>query len=574
MDQAQALLPVITLLFVGIVAMIAMRPINMSPIVGYLIVGTIIGQHGLGLIEENETTHLLAELGVVFLLFDIGLHFSLGHIWKSRRDILGFGPLQVGLCTIAFGTLALVFGLTSELALIIGIALALSSTAVVIQTLADNGQKNCPIGTSATAVLIFQDICAIFLLVLASSLGDATVSMSELIISALAKGAVAFIAAILIGRFLINPLFAVVARTKREEIFTASALLIVLATAAATEMMGLSLTLGAFLAGMIISETSYRHIVQTEIKPFSGLLLGFFFITVGMSLNITVLINNWATVLMVLCGLLFIKIIIIYSAARLLHFPQRSAVQLAFLLSQGSEFAFVLIAIPTMTTAIGEEFSAVLITAVVGSMALTPVVVLLGQKIVKSLLDKQMKEKTQEEGLLQSEISPVVIFGMGVVGRKVVDALIAHNLPYLAAEMDYDRYVSANRDGYTVVFGDTGDLRMMETLNLSSAKCAVITIVRYDLSRDLTPIVNQRYPDLKRVISIETEEEKNKFEALGMIAIIDHSHPKGIDVASQVLGSQGISKESIASWMQQEQNNALSEADLISSEIAAASSNA
>lgn len=571
MEEAHILLPVITLLFVGILAMIAMHPMRMSPIVGYLIAGIFIGPHGLGLIEENETTHLLAELGVVFLLFDIGLHFSLTRIWNSRRDILGFGPLQVGLCAIAFGALAMAFGIASGAALIIGITLALSSTAVVVQTLADNGQQNCPIGSSATAVLIFQDICAIFLLIFAASLSDDTVPLSELIMSALAKGTVAFIAAILIGRFIINPLFGVIARTKREEIFTASALLIVLAIATSTAMMGLSMTLGAFLAGMMISETSYRHVIQTEVKPFRGLLLGFFFITVGMALNTDVLVNNWTSVLAVLCGLLFVKIVVIHIAARMLRFPQRSAIQLGFLLSQGSEFAFVLIALPSMTTALGETFSAILITAVVGSMALTPIVVLLGQKITKRLLDKKLEADTQQENVLHTEDMPVVIFGMGAVGRKIVDALIAHKLPYFAIEMDYDRFVSANRDGYNVAFGDAGDLRLMETIEMSKAKCVVITIVRYDVSRDLTPVINQRYPDLTRFISVDSENEKNKFESLGMKAVIEHSHPKGIDIAAQVLGSEGISSEEIKIWMQQEQERALSETDLISAGVSATS---
>lgn len=567
MEETHVLLPVIILLFVGVLAMIAMRPVNMSPIVGYLIAGTVIGQHGLGLIEENETTHLVAGLGVVFLLFDIGLHFSLKHIWSSRRDILGFGPLQVGLCALVFGAIALAIGLTSEIALIIGITLALSSTAVVVQTLADNGQRDCPIGSSATAVLIFQDICAIFLLIFAGSLNSDSVPLGELIISAVVKGTVAFIAAILIGRFIINPLFAVVAKTRREEIFTASALLIVLAIATSTAMAGLSLTLGAFLAGMIISETSYRHVIQTEIKPFRGLLLGFFFITVGMSLDTGVLINNWVSVLTVLCVLLFVKTLVIYAAARLLHFPQRSAVQLGFLLSQGSEFAFVLIALPAITSALGAEISAILITAVVGSIALTPVVVLLGQKIVKRTLDIQLKGDTSQEDLLHPENSLVVVFGMGTVGRKVVDALIAHNIAYFAIEMDYDRFVSANRDGYNVAFGDASDLRLMETIDISRAKSAVVTIVRYDVSRDLTPILKQRYPDLKRFISLNNENDRDKFEQLGMIPVIEHSHPKGIDMAAQVLESQNISNEKINIWMQLEQEHYLNETDLVNIEM-------
>lgn len=281
MNDAHALTPAITLLLVGVLAILLTRRIGQSPIVGYLAACVLIGPHALGLIEENKTTHLLAELGVVFLLFDIGLHFSLSTIWEARRDIFGMGPSQILACGLAFGVIALAFGLAPEYAIILGGALALSSTAVVAHTLAERRQQNCPVGLTGTAILIFQDICAIFLLVFAASLdsGEATSEHPDFtmtIAMAIVKAAVAFIAAVLIGRYAIKPMFRLFSQTKNEEVFTAIALLIILATATATGRAGLSLTLGAFLGGMIISETPFRHIIQTEAKPFRNLLLAFF----------------------------------------------------------------------------------------------------------------------------------------------------------------------------------------------------------------------------------------------------------------------------------------------------------
>ena len=239
MEQVHALAPAILLLLVGILAITLMRPLGLTPIVGYLAAGLIIGPHALGLVPDSETTHLLAELGVVFLLFDIGLHFSLQRIWDARRDILGLGPLQILLCGLAFGAIALAFGFGAHAAIILGGTLALSSTAVVVQTLAERGQQNCPVGLTGTAVLIFQDICAIFLLTLAASLEGAGAAPAQLglaiaVSSAALKAAVAFLAAVLIGRYAIKPLFRFLAQSRQEEIFTATALLIVLATAAAT----------------------------------------------------------------------------------------------------------------------------------------------------------------------------------------------------------------------------------------------------------------------------------------------------------------------------------------------------
>jgi CPA2 family monovalent cation:H+ antiporter-2 len=557
MKEVHALEPAIILLVVGILAIVLMRPLRLSPIVGYLLAGILIGPHSLGLIQESETTHLLAELGVVFLLFDIGLHFSLGHIWDARRDILGLGPLQVGLCTLAFGALAMAMGLEPSIAMVIGATLALSSTAVVVQTLAEYRQQTCPIGVSATAVLIFQDICAIFLLILAASLEARDTSLVAEIGLAALKAAAAFGAAILIGRYLIRPFFKLLSKSKNEEIFTAVGLLIVLVTATATGLLSLSLTLGAFLGGMIISETPYRHIIQTEIKPFRGLLLGFFFITVGMSLETQVLMREWGQILLLTMILLGVKTILVMASARWLKAPLRSALQLGFLLSQGSEFAFVILAMPALNSALGPDMSAILITAVAASLALTPSAAALGHALAKRIANKDLQAQRSAESGAAQQAAPVVIFGMDEVGRRVADALEAHGIAYTAMEMDHDRFVSAESDGYPVAFGDAGDLRLMETIQISQRPMIVITITRYEVSKALTPVVRERYPDLERLVSVETEEERKKFEALGMTAIVNRSIPRGLDVAAAVLRAHKLHEEKIQKWMRRQHDQAL-----------------
>ena len=201
MEAFNSLSPVLVLLLVGILSIILMRPLHLSPIVGYLLAGILIGPHGIGLVQESSTTHLVAELGVVFLLFDIGLHFSLGHIWDARKDILGLGPAQMILCTAAFSGIAALAGFNLEFAIIIGATLALSSTAVAVQIMADHSQQHCPVGVSATSVLIFQDICAIFLLILASSMADSSTSLGNAVGMAALKAVAAFVIAIFAGRY-------------------------------------------------------------------------------------------------------------------------------------------------------------------------------------------------------------------------------------------------------------------------------------------------------------------------------------------------------------------------------------
>ncbi len=555
MEALHTLLPVIILLLVGILAIAITRPLRMSPIVGYLIAGMVIGVHGFGWIEEDSTTHLLAELGVVFLLFDIGLHFSLGHIWDARKDILGLGPLQIIFCTGAFALLALMLGLDVDISIIIGTTLALSSTAVVAQILADQNQQHCPTAISATAVLIFQDICAIFLLILAHSMEDPTSSLSSVIGFAALKALAAFITAILIGRYLIGPLFKLIAKLKDNEIFTAVALLIVLATATATGVLGLSLTLGAFLAGMIISETPYRHLIQTEINPFRGLLLGFFFITVGMSLDTTVILAQWWKIIYIAVLLMLIKIVLIYAAARLLKTPATRAFSMGVLLAQGSEFAFVIFAMPALQTALGSEKASILISAVAGSMVLTPLAVALGKKILEYNANKSWEEEQKQQTLKDSKASSVIIIGMGTIGQQVADALNSYGISYRGIEVDHDCFIGACTKGYLVGFGDATDLRLMDTVKFSQAKTIVITFTDYSIAKELTPIVKQRYPNLSLLISVKDEEEKERFSALGMQAILEQNLPRGLDTAVKVLSQYGIEPEQQKKWIQRQQEH-------------------
>jgi monovalent cation:proton antiporter-2 (CPA2) family protein len=561
MKEVHALWPVIILLFVGILAIALMRRVGLSPIVGYLAAGILIGPHAFGLIEESETTHLLAELGVVFLLFDIGLHFTLASIWEARRDIFGLGPLQIVFCGVAFGYIATTFGVATEYAVVVGGSLALSSTAVVVHTLAERGQQNCPVGLTGTAVLIFQDICAIFLLILAASLGDGGESSADpgvvtAISLAMLKAIVAFLTAILIGRYAIKPLFRLLSQAWNDEVFTAIALLVVLATAAATGEAGLSLTLGAFLGGMIISETPYRHLIQTEAKPFRNLLLGFFFITVGMSLDWRVLIALWAEILAFLVVLIVIKTVLVAAAARAVGWSAPGSVQLGSLLAQGSEFVFVIIAMPMVRDTLGENMVGVMFTGVAASLALTPTLAALGNRLARKLERRSRTSRRAAVPVPGSATAPVVVFGMDDIGRSVADALEAHEVGYDAIEGHYDRFLSASADGYPVAFGGLGDVRLMATLAFNEREAIVITMLRYEVAVELAPTLHERYPNLPCFIAVDSDEDKSRFEALGLQPVIDRSSPPGIDLAAAVLRYERVDETRIEVWMRRQQERA------------------
>ncbi|MCR9093151.1 MAG: cation:proton antiporter [bacterium] len=568
MEALHVLQPLILLLLVGVLAIAMSRRLGLSPIVGYLMAGLLIGPHGLDWAAETSTTHLLAELGVVFLLFEIGMHFSIGTIWEARRDIFGLGPLQILLCAIVFTWGATIAGIPIDQAALLGGGLALSSTAVVVQTLRERQQQGCPVGRTATAVLIFQDIFAIFLLVLASgSTGAAGADVLSALGTALGKGAVAFVAAVAIGRYLVDPLFRFLARSMNEDIFTPTALLVVLATAVATASAELSLTLGAFLGGMIIGETPYRSIIQSETKPFRALLLGFFFITIGMSLDWRAILADAGAIVAFLFLLLALKTLLVAASARVFGWSNAGAIQLGALLAQGSEFAFVIVAMPAVRAGLGEQAVGIVVAGVAVSLALTPSVAALGNAAARRI--RRWREPADASGPAPSTstVAPVVVFGLDEVGRRVADALESHGLRYDAVEMDYDRFLRASADGYAVAFGDLGDVRLMQALSIDERSSVVITIARYEVSRDLTPVIDMHFPGLRRFVSVDDAVDRTRFEALGLSPVVAQSVPRGLELAAEVLRSEGVSDDRVREWMEREQERFLGDD---SAEIAAA----
>ncbi|QDT09766.1 cation:proton antiporter [Planctomycetes bacterium K23_9] len=564
MEQAAALVPAILLLVIGIVSIVCMRRIGLSPIVGYMIGGLLIGEHALGLIHESESVHLLAELGVVFLLFDIGLHFSVRHIWEVRRDIFGLGPIQIALCTAAFAGIAIAFGFSLEIALIVGGALALSSTAVVQPTLAERNQVTCPVGQTSTAVLIFQDVFAIFLLILAASLsgGDepsVVTSLPITIVLAATKGLAALALAIMLGRVALRPLFAAVSRTKNEEIFTAIALLIVLATASASGAAGLSLTLGAFLGGMMLSETPFRHLIRTEAKPFRDLLLAFFFISIGMTLDWHILLGSWWQILIFTGVTIAIKAAAISASAKVVGWSVPGSLQLGFMLAQGSEFVFVIVSIPAVRSAFGEQAVGVVFIGVAISLALTPTVAELGSRLARAVKKRSSKPVPETETTRIETIAPVVIFGMGTIGRTVANALEAHNIRYEAIDNDFERFNQASVDGFQVTFGDLSDIRLAHTMSMSERASIVITSVRFDRAKAVMPIVREQFPNLTRFTSVNNETAAAEIAELGMQPVIERDDAPGLAMAEHVLRSQGIDAPTINEWLERRRRAVVTE---------------
>ncbi len=550
----RALVPVILLLALGVAAAILSRSMRLSPIVGYLLLGILLRASGASALVDTHTVGVLAELGVVFLLFDIGLHFSLTHVRRQVQDIFGFGPLQILFGAVPLGLLALATGLTPGPSVLVGSVLALSSTAVVAPLIAERHQQNCPVGLTATAILVFQDVAAIFLLIIAGSLsGGAVLPVAA---GALAKAAIAFAVAVLLARFAIKPLFRQIALSGQEEVFTATALLIALAAGWATGRIGLSLTLGAFLGGMSIAETPYRPVIQAEIKPFRGLLLGFFFIAVGLSLDVGALIRQWPGIIGVAAAMVLVKILTNASASLVFRWSVPGSLQLGFLLAQRSEFAFVILSLPAVRALVGPTKVSVLVAAVALSLAVTPNLAEVGRQVA-GRLRRQAAKEDDPEILLQGTAAPVLIVGMGHAGRTLADGLHAFDIGYSAVERDPRRLSEAIADGYAAVLGDMADPRIWNLVAAPGRRINAFTAVTLDMARDLMPLGLRLYPDLLRFTVATDAAEAEQFEELGMRAVIDAGGPPGLAFAAAVLGELGIPEAALQDWAHRQRHRVM-----------------
>ena len=540
------LLPVIVLLLLGVITAVATRAIKVSPIVGYIALGLALNAGGVNLSVGLTTIQLLANLGVIFLLFDIGLHFEVRHVKAQASNIFGFGTAQVLFGAAGIGATALLFGIPVGPAFLIGAVLALSSTAVVERVIAERLQQTCPVGQTATSILVFQDVAAIFLLIIANAMeGGGQVGTAAAL--ALLKAGAAVGVTVLVARVAIGPLLALVARTRNDEVFTATALLISLAAGWATGNLGLSLTLGAFLGGLALAETPYRPVIASEIKPFRGLLLGFFFISIGLSLDVSAIARYWPAILGVTLLFTVVKILTNVGASRVFKWSIPGSTQLGFLLGQGSEFAFVILILPPVRDAIGQVHEAVLVSVVALSMAMTPFVAQLG-RVLAGHMRRTLDQRQSSELLKQTTGAEVIIIGMGVVGRTVADALRKFDFEYFSIERDEGRLRTAIADGYNAFFGDGFDMRMWESMALHERSISVLTRPEVSILTQTAALIRERYPRLRRFAIATSEEEADLLRSIGLSVIVDKGPTRGVDAAAGILAQLNVPPEQIEAW--------------------------
>ena len=524
---------------VGIV--FVFRRLRISPVLGYLVAGMLIGPHMLKIIKDPSETRFLGELGVLFLLFTIGLELPLQRLQSLKKYMFGLGFWQVALTGMVFSAIAWSLGLSKEAAILVGGAVSFSSTAVVLQILDERRELAARFGRISFAVLLFQDLAVVFFLILATILETGGSSIFLALSYATLKAGLALAIIIGLGRLVFRPLYRAVAMSDNPELFMGTTFLVVLGTSYVTEISGLSMELGAFLAGILLAETEYRHQVETDIQPFRGLLLGVFFMSVGMGLNLTALTSEYANVLGLLLLLLSLKFLLLFGLSRANGFTASTSLRVSCLLAGGGEFVFVIFSPSVAHQFLSPALSDTLFLVVTFSMALTPLLAYVG----KLYADKfQIHETHADPKVAADEIKEfkdhVIIAGFGRVGQMLGDLLASRLIPFVALDTDMRRVTEGREKGWPVFYGDAKRAEILRAVGAETAKAVVITLNQMPASVRSVMMMRRHFPDLPVCVRIKDHRHQDKLLDSGALLAIPETVEPTIQLATSVLEVVGM----------------------------------
>jgi CPA2 family monovalent cation:H+ antiporter-2 len=540
----QTLPLILLLLATSVIGVLLFRRMGLPPVLGYLLVGSLIGPHALDLFEASNAAETLAEFGVVFLMFSIGLEFSLPRLYAMKRTVFGLGGLQVALSMGGAAGVALMFGTSGVAALILGGAIAMSSTAVLVKLLADRGAVDSSYGRRVIGVLLFQDIAVVPLLVLIPSLSGSAQEMAGALGIAFVKASVVLLVVLFFGQKLIGKWFDVVARGKSSELFVLNMLLIVLALSWLTELAGLSLALGAFVAGMLISETAYRHHVEEDIKPFRDVLLGLFFVTVGMQLEWSIISEHWLLVLLMLVALLALKAMIVGGLARAFGASAGDSVRTGLWLCAGGEFGFVLLSEARGLALVPDDTLQLVLATLVLSMLLAPLIVHFSERLVMRFISSEWLLRSMELTRVAAQTlgteRHAIICGFGRNGQYLARYLAQDGISYMALDLDPDRVHDAAAAGESVVFGDAARKETLLAAGLKRASVLVVTFSSIDAAEKIIAIVQELRPELPVVVRTEDDAHLDRLYRAGAAEVVPEALESSLMLASHALMLLGV----------------------------------
>jgi monovalent cation:H+ antiporter-2, CPA2 family len=486
-------------------------------------------------IRDLEAVHVLAELGVVFLLFNLGLELKLERLRLFGMRVYGLALAQLLVTGAVIAVMAGVAGLPAEAAIIVGGALALSSTAVVLQVLRDLGRTLTQLGRVAIAILLVQDVAVGPLLVLVKAFDQPGGSLALGILTAFGKAALVVFVVGLTARLLIRPVLHFVAGVAADEVFAATALLIVLASSFATEQAGLSLELGAFVAGLMVADTEYRHQIAADIGPIRGLLLGFFFMTVGMAVDMRVALQHLGAIVLIAAGLILLKGLLLTALARMLGFTARLAAELGAVLAQGSEFAFVLLALAAATELIPGPAVQVLAVTVALTMATTPVAASLGGRLLNRIEGPAAASLADLDAQTGAVRNHVVAIGFGQVGMAVTRHLVGLGIPVLALDYDPKRVRDSQAHGLPVYFGNAARADVLRAAHVGQARLVIVALPSATGGERVVGLLRQLYPQLRILARVPDRASAERLRAAGASAVVVDGLTTARDLAERAV---------------------------------------
>jgi monovalent cation:proton antiporter-2 (CPA2) family protein len=531
-------MPFLTELFVFLIAALAVVPLlnrlGLSSVIGYLVAGVIIGPSGISLVGDAEAVLHFAEIGVVLLLFIIGLELQPRRLWVMRRAVFGLGSLQVIGTTLLLAAALRFLGMSITEAALIGFSLALSSTAFVLQLLGEKKQLNSPHGRSAFGVLLFQDVAVIPVIAYLSIAGSSDGAQGGINAVAIAMVVVGLV----VARFALRPLLRIVASTGIHELFIAASLALVTGSALAMYYAGLSMGLGAFIAGMLVADSEYRHQLETDVMPFKGLLLGLFFIAVGMSADLSLMVSSPLTILGLTAGLVVLKVLVLLPLAMWHGLQRAETIKTSLVLSQGGEFAFVLLTVAVSTAFIAEAYMEMAVLVVTLSMAATPFLMMAAERV----LDGRQDEKDFDE--MSDNCETVIIAGFGRFGQMIGRVLTTQGIAFTAMDANPGQVDVVRSYGNDVYYGDATRLDLLKSAGIADAKAIVIALEDVEASIRMTEMLTETQPHLIILARARNRQHEIKLRDLGVRCVIRDTLLSSLHLAESLLGILGESDES------------------------------
>jgi glutathione-regulated potassium-efflux system protein KefB len=514
------------------------KKMGMGAVLGYLAAGVLIGPWLLGFVSDVKSILHFSELGVVLLLFVIGLELQPSRLWALRRPVFGLGSAQVIVTGLVLAAAGRALGLAWTTALVTGVVLSLSSTALALQTLAEKKQLTTHYGRAAFAILLFQDLAAIPLLAIIPLLGAAGPGQAWDPLAAV-KAVAVVIAVVAAGRWLLRPFLRLAASAANHEVFVAAALFVVVGTALLMQRAGLSMALGSFLAGVLLADSEYRHELEADIEAFKGLLLGLFFIAVGMSMDLGLVIDRPFAILGLVAGLIAVKALLLYGLGRMAGQNHGSAVNLALFISQGGEFAFVLFGAAAGAHVLDRTTSGMLIVAVSISMAVTSLLISLNEKFLKI---GHAAGQPKEFDRIEPRDHRVIIAGFGRFGQMIARTLRMKRIPFTALEASFEQVDFVRKFGNKIYFGDASRLDLLRAARADLAEVFVLAIDDVEASIKTVEMVKKHYPHLKIYARARNRVHAYRLMDLGVDRLIRETFLSSLELARDVLVALGHSE--------------------------------